>query len=61
MIFPVSAVWCEINSKLIQMQRQLNAAKANEAAAEARAAAAEHAVLQLKSVGEMVLDLCAVC
>ena len=39
----------------------LNAAKANEAAAEAWAAAAEHAVLQLKSAGEMVLDLRALC
>ena len=41
----------------LQLQRQLKAAKAKEAAAEARAAAAELAVLQLKFVGQMVLDL----
>ena len=43
---------------VIQLQHQLKAAK--EAAAEARATAAEHALLQLKSVGQMVLDLCEV-
>ncbi len=55
-----------LGGKALQLQRQLKAAKAKakaakakakEAAAEARAAAAEHAVLQLKFVGQMVLDL----
>lgn len=40
-----------------QLQRQLKAAKTKEAAAETRAAAAEHSLLQLKSVSQMVLDL----